>query len=139
MRLAFALIALTFLAGCTQPVSDAGGQTTTTQPPAPTSEPAVKEFNVTISHTSYSPASFRVNVGDTVRIYAVAAPGTASHNHGITIDEYNVNVAVTSETNPAQIVFVADRAGTFDIWCKTCWDGPFGKGHPDIRATLVVK
>lgn len=99
----------------------------------------VKEFRVIISHTGYNPNVFTVKMGDTIKFLATAAPGTGFHNHGITIDEYGINQAVTSETNPITIQFVANKVGTFSIWCKTCWDGPFGRGHPDIRATLVVE
>ncbi len=97
-----------------------------------------KEFNVIIGHTSYNPSTFTVNVGDTIRFLATTARGTSTHNHGITIDEYRINQAVTSENIPVTIEFAADRAGTFNIWCRTCWDGPFGRGHPNIRGTLVV-
>ena len=104
-------------------------------------EKDVKEFHVTIGHTFYSPASFVVHKGDTVRFLAVAAPGTGSHNHGITIDEYGINQAVTREdaSNLVVIEFVADKQGTFTVYCKPCWDGPYGRSHPDIRATLVVQ
>ena len=131
MRYAFLLIAALMVAGCAQPQQ--GTTSTTTQ--------GVKEFRVEISHFDYKPASFTVNKGDTVRFLAVAAAGTGSHNHGITIDEFGINVAVKTEdpSNPVKIEFVADKTGTFKIWCKTCWDGPFGTSHPPIQATLVVK
>ncbi|MEM5805530.1 MAG: cupredoxin domain-containing protein [Candidatus Aenigmatarchaeota archaeon] len=104
------------------------------------SEPTTKTFTVTIYHTSYIPSTFTVNKGDTVRILAVTAPGTASHNHGITIDEYGINQVVTTEDpdNPTVIEFVANKSGTFRIYCKPCWDGPFGRNHPNIQATLIV-
>ncbi|MBI4019836.1 MAG: cupredoxin domain-containing protein [Candidatus Aenigmarchaeota archaeon] len=121
--------AVVLISGCTSGTANDNSNTT----------PGVKEFQVTIGHTAYSPSSFTVTRGDTVRFMAVAAPGTESHNHGITIDEYNINQAVTSSATPTKIEFVADKAGTFQIYCKTCRDGPFGTGHPDIRATLVVQ
>ena len=107
----------------------------------PSTTQNVKEFRVAIGHTSFNPASFTVQQGDTVRFLAVAAPGTGSHNHGITIDEYGINQAVTREDarNPVVIEFVADKQGTFTVYCKPCWDGPYGRSHPDIRATLVVQ
>jgi len=74
-----------------------------------------------------------------VRFLAVACAGTGTHIHGITIEEFNVNQPVTSETERVAIEFVADKTGTFIIWCKTCWDGPFGRGHPDIRAKLIIE
>ncbi len=105
--------------------------------------PALKEFTLTISHTSYSPSVLTVNKGDMIRVNAVSVRGTGlesgfSHNHGVAIDEYNIDVSTPSETTPTVINFVADKSGTFTIYCKSCWDGPFGKEHPDIRAMLVV-
>ncbi len=106
-----------------------------------TNEPSVKEFSVTVSHTNYEPVSIEVQKGDAVRIKAVTSKGTSTHNHGITIDEYNINEAVVTDdkNSPKIIEFVADKAGTFGIYCKTCWDGPFGRNHPPIQATLVVR
>ncbi len=99
----------------------------------------IHEFTVTINHNGYSQNMFVVNKGELARFLAVAAPGTSGHMHGITIDEFNVNEAVTTTDEPKVIEFVANQSGTFNIYCKTCWDGPFGRGHPDIKATLVVE
>lgn len=125
------LSAIVLVMGCTQ--QQANQQT----------EPGIKEFTMTVGHTFYNPATITVKKGDMVKINAISARGTGlesglSHNHGITIDEYNIDVATPSETTPVVINFIADKEGTFSIYCKSCWDGPFGRGHPDIRATLVV-
>ena len=100
-----------------------------------------KEFYVEISHNTYTPKNFAVNKGDKVRFLMIASRGTLNHNHGITIDEYNINQAATTEDplKADKIEFIADKQGTFKIYCKTCWDGPFGRGHPDIQASLVVQ
>ncbi len=120
-------------------------QSTQTREPTQLTKP-VKEFSVTIFHTSYSPKTFEVNLGDPVRISAISGPGLESHKHGITIDAYNINRAArtTDPNNPEVIEFVADKRGTFTIYCKTCNDADGFKGisnidHPDIRATLIVK
>jgi len=96
------------------------------------------EFNVTIFHTRYEPNSISVNHGELVRLNVVTAKGTASYMHGITIDEYGISKLVTSETIPEAIEFVAEKKGTFQIYCGTCDQGPFGREHPDIRLTLTV-
>ena len=123
------------------PPPERGGQELPPQPPAT----GLKEFSVIIGHTFYSPGTFTVNKGDTVRFLANAAKGTGtesglSHNHGMTIDAYGVNQAVAAEdvNNPVVIEFVADRTGEFTIYCKTCLDGPFGTNHPAIQAKLIV-
>lgn len=162
MLLLSALILAIFIFGCTEKqqtqtfLQREAGKPQAQLPEAPTAEvaktpvpeqklqvtqpqQAFKEFRVVIGHTSYKPDSFTVKRGDRIKLLATVASGTAGHNHGVTIDEFNVNEAVTTEDNPKAIEFTADKAGTFSIWCKTCWDGPFGKGHPDIRAKLVVE
>lgn len=166
MNKSFAIILISlmvFVSGCVQsstqnqtqqpsqpqqtPVQQQPAQQPTQPQQQPTQQPAgpsEKQFSVTIGHTFYSPNSFETNVGDRVRFLAVASKGTGvesglNHNHGITIDEYQINAAVVSENTPIVVTFLADKPGTFTIYCRTCWDGPFGRGHPDIRATLVVK
>lgn len=101
----------------------------------------VREFKVLIEHTRYQPDKYVVRKGDTVRFLATSKVGQGGHNHGITIDEYNINEAVTTEnlTSPKVIEFVADKVGIFRVYCKTCWDGPFGKNHPNIASTLEVQ
>lgn len=74
-----------------------------------------------------------VSKGDTVKI--IANSNQSSHNHGITIDAYRINVAVTQPDTVIQ--FNADKAGTFKIWCQTCLDGSLG-AHPWMVGTLVV-
>ncbi len=129
--IAILVLASVLVAGCV-------GQSPTTQQPPPVTGPAVREFNVTIFHTGYSPSSFTVNKGDTVRFRVLTSPGTIEHMHGITIDAYNINEDALSVTEPKVIEFVADKSGTFSVYCKTCWDGIFGRGHPDIRTSLTV-
>ena len=109
-------------------------------------QPPVKEFNITAKNWQFTPAEITVNKGDTVRILATTPKGQEIHKHGFTIDEYGINAAVQSsdEANPVKIEFVADKAGTFKIYCKTCNDddgfkGKFGSTHPVIQGTLEVK
>lgn len=108
--------------------------------------PSLKAFKIVVGHTFYSPNIFEVSRGDRVRFMATSAKGTGlqsgfSHNHGVTVDEYGVDQAVTTEdeANPVIIEFVASEAGEFRIYCKTCLDGPFGQSHPAIQAKLVVR
>ena len=102
-----------------------------------------KEFNLVIGHTFYSPVTITVNKGDAVRIIALSVPGTGietyGHNHGFTIDAYNIDVIAASEKSPVIVQFIADKSGIFPIHCNSCFEGPYGADHPDIRGTLVVK
>ena len=137
--LALAVVFSLFLVGCVQQsVSTPTPQATISATPTPTLASPVKEFAVKATHTAYTPNSFEVDQGDTVRFLLVTGPGQVPHNHGITIDEYNVSVAAASDTTPVPIEFVADKKGEFKIWCKTCWEGVYGQDHPAIEATLKV-
>ncbi len=131
MRFAVFVLAAVIITGC---VSYGGTGT-----PVPLNDG--KEFRMTIFHTGYSPSVLDVNKGDMVRILAVTGPGTAAHNHGITIDEYGINATVTTEdtNNPVKIEFIADHTGNFTIRCASCSQGIFGPAHPELTATLVVK
>ncbi len=130
------LVVLIIFSGCT-----------TQQPPSNSPTPEVKEFKVKISHSGYlfyinnrpvlNPS---VSLGDTVRLLATSQTDEEDHNHGITIDEYKINEAVktANEKEPVVIEFIADKAGKFRIWCKTCEEGIFGSDHPEIEAVLEV-
>ncbi len=99
----------------------------------------VKEFKIKMTHSvGYSPNAFEVDKGDTVRFLATSDP--VSHRHGIAIDEFKVNVEITksSAQEPQVIEFVADKAGTFKIHCKSCDEGPLGS-HPWMEGKLIVK
>ena len=110
-------------------------------------EPAAnaKEFSLLVTHSGYTPNTITVSKGDTVRLLVTTAPGQDWHKHGVTLDEYGINqeVRTSDKANPVKIEFVADKAGTFRIYCKTCndddgWKGKTGSTHPDIEATLAV-
>ncbi len=146
------LFGILLIAGCSQYGGTSGGTVAPSPQPGPTPAPSdntkgeVKEFKAVVQHTGYNPAKFTVNKGDTVRISATTPSGQEIHKHGFTIDEYGINTAVQSsdESNPVKIEFVADKQGSFKIYCKTCNDddgfkGKFGSTHPVIQATLEVQ
>jgi plastocyanin len=135
MKALLPILAIVLVAGCVGQAANPGDA----QQPPQAEGPQLREFSLVIFHTRYEPASFTVNQGDTVRLLARTSSGTESHMHGVTIDEYGINELVISSSQAKTIEFVADRAGTFTIYCKTCWDGPFGTGHPPIQATLSVQ
>ncbi len=141
MRLyAFLALLIVLIAGCSQNEKQEV-QGTPRMIGEEASIAGLKEFEITVSHTGYNPALLEADKGDNVRIKAVASKGTSTHNHGITIDEYSINRAVLTEdkNSPEIIEFVADKQGEFRIYCKTCWDGPFGKNHPEIEGKLAVR
>ncbi len=106
--------------------------------PAPTAVVS-KEFKITIDHSGgYSPNKVSVSKGDNVKISAIS--NQPSHEHGITIDAYSINKTVLKSlfADPDVIEFTADKAGTFEMYCKTCETGPLGS-HPWLKGTLEVK
>ncbi len=113
--------------------------TQSTTAPTPIAVGETKEFKIIIDHSGgYSPNKITVDKGDTVKISAVS--NQPFHEHGITIDAYNINKVVLkgSADSPEVIEFTADKAGTFEIYCKTCETGPLG-AHPWLKGTLEVK
>ncbi len=107
--------------------------------PSPPSSGETKEFKITIEHSGgYSPNKISVSKGDTVKILAIS--NQPSHEHGITIDAYNINKAVlkSSFADSDIIEFTADKSGAFEMYCKTCETGPL-LAHPWMKGTLEVK
>ncbi|MBI3587748.1 hypothetical protein HY095_00990 [Candidatus Micrarchaeota archaeon] len=99
----------------------------------------LKEFKVTLTHSGgYSPNYFQARLGDTVRFDATI--DFPSHFHGITIDEFGVNQAVSSTDPdaPSVIQFVASKAGDFRIYCGTCGVIHAQDGGADFEARLEV-
>lgn len=152
--LALFLVAVLVVSGCTQSAQQADS----TLPKVPdeqvvknngTTETAgqkTAELSIVVSHKGYDPAEITVNKGDAVVILATTPSGQEWHKHGLAIDEYNLNIPVqaSDSANPVKIDFVADKVGTFKIYCKTCndedgWKGKTGDDHPEILATLIVK
>ncbi len=157
----FAVFSVIFILGCSQtptgtgtgndqminePPQMTGNEPNQEPPPSPSTgsgtgtgaTPQVMEFTIKITHSGgYSPKTFTVNKGDTVKFLANSDP--VSHKHGIAIDEFNINIEVakTPSQTPQVIEFVADEAGSFTIYCKTCEDGPLGP-HPWMTGTLTV-
>ncbi|HLE07392.1 MAG TPA: hypothetical protein VI933_02090 [archaeon] len=144
-KIAIALAAMVLIAGCV----GSSKTTTTTEPPAtspPTTSPPttttgpVKTFDMLITHTSYGTPVINVKKGDHVVIRARAIDGTATHKHGITVDELGVNQAVTTEDrdNPQLVEFDATKVGEFKMYCGTCKDGIYGANHPKLNGQVVV-
>ena len=130
----------------TQAVSTpASTPTATSIPVATKSSVSTKSFTLDVTHSGYSfkdstgasTSQLKVSKGDTVKIMATSTP--ASHKHGITIDQFNVNKEITAAPgSPGEITFTVDKAGTFEIYCKTCLDGIAG-AHPQLKGSLVVE
>jgi len=131
MKYAFLILAAVVLAsGCASPAATT---------PAIAQSAGLTQVNMTLDHGSgYTPSEIRTKLNNTVKIFAIS--NQPAHQHGLTIDDFNVNVAVTAGpgSSPQLIEFKPDKVGTFTIHCKTCETGPRG-AHPWFKGTLIVE
>jgi heme/copper-type cytochrome/quinol oxidase subunit 2 len=99
--------------------------------PIPIKAGAPQERHLTVSARSFAfePGTVRVNRGDTVTIRLEATDVV----HGLYVDGYGVS-AQAEPGRPAELTFVADRAGAFRMRCSiSC-----GSLHPFMIGKLVV-
>ena len=89
----------------------------------------MKEFSITAKQFEFIPSTITVNTGDTVRL-SVTSIDVA---HGFSISQFKVSeVLAINETKV--IEFVADKAGTYSMFCSVFC----GSGHGQMRGTLIV-
>ncbi len=90
----------------------------------------IREIFVTAKQFEFSPNPIKVNKGDRVILHVKSLDVT----HGFQIPEYNIDKPI----NPGEttdIEFLADKPGTFTIYCSIFC----GEGHPKMRAQLIVE
>jgi heme/copper-type cytochrome/quinol oxidase subunit 2 len=99
--------------------------------PLPFAGPAPQERRITVTARAFEfdPSIVRVNRGDTVLINLQAEDAV----HGLYVDGYDVSTQA-EPGRPAELRFVADRAGAFHIRCSV----PCGNLHPFMIGKLVV-
>lgn len=76
--------------------------------------PSVREFTVTGSNYSFTPAYLTVKKGDTVRITFKNSTGF----HDLKIDEFSVATKKISAGTEETVEFVASKAGSFEYYCS---------------------
>lgn len=89
-----------------------------------------REFNVRTYNWGVDPGIMEVDAGDTV----VLRVTSDDVDHGIGINEFLINRRVQPGT-PITIEFLADKRGTFEIYCSV----PCGEGHLTMKSKLIVK
>jgi heme/copper-type cytochrome/quinol oxidase subunit 2 len=98
--------------------------------PAPArAAPVERHITVTARSFAFDPGTVRVNRGDTVVITLQADDAV----HGLYLDGYGVS-AQAEPGQPAEVRFIADRAGAFRFRCAV----PCGNLHPFMIGKLVV-
>lgn len=90
----------------------------------------VKEFTITASNFSFTPATLNVNEGDRVKITFVNSEGF----HDFRIDEFGVATKQFNAPGTEVIEFTADKTGTFEYYCSVGSHRAMG-----MVGTLVVQ
>ena len=122
------LVVAILVSGC---AGQQSAQTTPDKPTAaitPTGE--VKEFTIRESNFKLSPSNITVNQGDLVKMTVVVDQGT----HDLFVEGYDQRVNVASSGKSQVMEFVADKPGTFKMWCEVA-------GHRDLgmEGQLIVQ
>ena len=90
----------------------------------------IREFTIRESSFKLNPSTITVNEGDTVKITVINEEGT----HNLFVEEYNERTDVVSSGNTRILEFVADKTGTFKIWCEVGSHRSLG-----MEGTLIVE
>ena len=94
-----------------QPASTLPAPPATPPPPA---EGEVKTFTIEAKPFSFTPTEIRVKKGDTVKIVVNNTQGF----HDWVLDEFNARTQQTTGPATAEVVFMADKTGTFEFYCS---------------------
>ena len=114
------VLGLVFVVGCAQSGT----------PPVTEPETGVKEIRVQGGDFWLEPTSIIVNKGDRVKIIF---ENGGSNIHDLGIDGYG-RTQIISAGSTDTIEFVADKAGTFDMWCSVA-----GHREAGMEGSFVVE
>lgn len=93
-------------------------------------------FDITIRHTRYEPSTVTIENGTLVTLRVATAPDTEHLQHGLTVPALGIDITANS-TTPTLATFIAQK-GTYEGYCGSCLNGPFGRDAPDKRLLIVV-
>lgn len=95
-----------------------------------TTAATTREVSITAKQFEFSPATIKVNQGDTVKLSVKSTDVT----HGFSLPDFGVSLTLSpGKTATAQ--FVASKKGTFTFACSIVC----GSGHSGMNGTLVVQ
>lgn len=98
-------------------------------------QPVERVIRVEASDYAFTPSVIHANPGDTITIELVSKDVV----HGLTIDGYPVDIQ-SDPGQPAQVTFVADKAGTFKLRCSVACGNlhPFMTGKISVGPNLLL-
>ena len=105
-----------------------GGSALTSAAPRP---PQAVAIELTAKRFAFQPDRLEVVEGDLVALAVTSADGT----HGIEIKKLKLKKEVPRGGSAVMLTFTAPAPGTYEIACSEYC----GRGHDDMKATLVVK
>lgn len=76
--------------------------------------PKPRAITVLAKNFKFEPSQITVKKGETVTITVKSTEGV----HNLLIAGYNIRSEVKSMGESASVTFVADKTGTFDMWCE---------------------
>lgn len=77
-------------------------------------EPKVRDITMLAKNFKFEPSQVKVKKGEKVTITVKSAEGV----HNLFIGGYDVRSDVKGMSESATVSFVADKIGTFDMWCE---------------------
>ncbi|PIP65723.1 hypothetical protein COW95_00395 [Candidatus Peregrinibacteria bacterium CG22_combo_CG10-13_8_21_14_all_49_11] len=82
------------------------------------------------SNWEFTPNVIRVKKGERVELHLMGVEG----NHGFAVPELGIDQSM-SQDDSSIVPLPTDKAGTFDFFCNV----PCGKGHKDMRGTIIIQ
>lgn len=98
---------------------------------APQAPREPRTVEVSVRRYEFSPSTIEAGVGEHLRLRLTSEDRT----HGFGVEAFGVDVLVPRGGRTVVIEFAPSRTGVFEILCtEDC-----GRGHDDMKGTLVVK
>jgi cytochrome c oxidase subunit 2 len=90
-----------------------------------------RTIEVSVRRYEFTPSTIDARVGEHLRLRLTSEDRT----HGFGIEAFGVDVLVPRGGRTVVVEFAPSRAGVFEVLCtEDC-----GRGHDDMKGTLVVK
>ncbi|GAB4074544.1 hypothetical protein GCM10028778_20470 [Barrientosiimonas marina] len=106
--------------------SDSNGSEKTQENSGDSSEASGNSLDIAATNWKFDQDEYTVSAGEPVDISLTSKEG----NHGLAIDKFDVNIKGEGKAS-----FTPEEPGEYTMYCSV----PCGKGHSDMKSTLVVE